>query len=150
MTRPPGFFFFFSETKWKEKGVQTAKCIVEGEVWGQDCKMQTIVYLRSQNIEAWMVIGEATEYSLCKHCGCMLITSDYVSQVPQRKLTCRQTRNRKSTLCGLIGLLLGRYDSLIVHACNEDDVYVHNNYMFELLSANSVAIVPLAAIYCNT
>ena len=31
------------------------KHIVEGEVWGQDYKMKTIVYLRSQNIEAWMV-----------------------------------------------------------------------------------------------
>ena len=29
--------------------------IVEGEVWGQDYKMQTIVYIRNQNIEAWMV-----------------------------------------------------------------------------------------------
>ena len=57
MTRPPGFlfFFFFWKPKWKENGVQTAKCIVEGEVWGQNYKMQTIVYLRSQNIEAWMV-----------------------------------------------------------------------------------------------
>ena len=36
-------------------GVQTAKFIVEGEVWGQDYKMQTIVYLKNQNIEAWMV-----------------------------------------------------------------------------------------------
>ena len=25
-----------TKTKWKENGVQTAKCIVEGEVWGQD------------------------------------------------------------------------------------------------------------------
>ena len=39
----------------KENGVQTAKCIVEGEVWRQEYKMQTLVYLRSQNIEAWMV-----------------------------------------------------------------------------------------------
>ena len=36
-TRPFFFFFFlffFQKPKWKEKGVQTAKCIVEGEVWG--------------------------------------------------------------------------------------------------------------------
>jgi len=39
----------------KESGVQTAKCIVEGEVWGQDYKVQTLVYPRSQDIEAWMV-----------------------------------------------------------------------------------------------
>ena len=52
MTRPPGPFFF-QKQKWKENGVQTAKCLVEGEVWGQDYNMQTIVYLRSQNIEAW-------------------------------------------------------------------------------------------------
>ena len=32
MTRPP--FFSFWKPKWKENGVQTAKCIVEGEVWG--------------------------------------------------------------------------------------------------------------------
>ena len=32
-----------------------AKCVVEGEVWGQDYIMQRIVYLRSQDIEAWMV-----------------------------------------------------------------------------------------------
>ena len=29
-----------------ENGVQTAKCIVEGEVWRQDYKMQTLVYPR--------------------------------------------------------------------------------------------------------
>ena len=51
MTRPPGFFFPRNQSGKK----MTAKCIVEGEVWGQDYKMQTIVYLRSQNIEAWMV-----------------------------------------------------------------------------------------------
>ena len=39
----------------KENGVQTAKCMVEAEVWGQDYKMQTLVYPNSQNIEAWMV-----------------------------------------------------------------------------------------------
>ena len=39
----------------KENGIQTAKCIVEGEVLGQDYKIQTLVYSRSQNIEAWMV-----------------------------------------------------------------------------------------------
>ena len=86
---------------WKEKGVQTAKCIMEGEVWGQDCKMQTIVYLRSQNKEAWMVkplsAGCVNTVVAC----CILITSDYVSQVPQRKLTRMRTRNRKLTLCGL-------------------------------------------------
>ena len=37
--------------------------------------------------------GEATEYMLCKHCGCMLNT-DYISQVAQRKLTHMQPRNR--------------------------------------------------------
>ena len=54
MTRPPGFFFFSRKPKRKGRGVPTAKCIVEGEVWKQDYEMQTIVYLRSQNIEAWM------------------------------------------------------------------------------------------------
>ena len=72
------FFFFFSETKVERKlSVQTAKCIAEGEVWGQD-------YPASRGLD-----GEATECRLCKqtkHCGCMLNT-DYVSQVAQRKLT---------------------------------------------------------------
>ena len=37
MTRPPAFFFFFfRKLKLKENGVQTAKCIVEGEVWIQE------------------------------------------------------------------------------------------------------------------
>ena len=39
----------------KENGAQTAKYIVEGELWGQDYKMQTLVYPRSQTIEAGMV-----------------------------------------------------------------------------------------------
>ena len=38
---------------------------VEGEVWGQDYKMQTLVYPGSQNIEP--LNGEATECRLCKH-----------------------------------------------------------------------------------
>ena len=41
MIRPPSFFF---KPKLKENGVQTAKCIVEGEVCRQDYKMQTVVY----------------------------------------------------------------------------------------------------------
>ena len=35
--------------------LQTAKCIAKGEVWGQAYKLQTVVYLRCQNTEAWMV-----------------------------------------------------------------------------------------------
>jgi len=59
----------------KENGVQTAKCIVEGEVWRQDYKMQTLVYPKYRGLD-----GEATECRLCKHCGCMLstVTSDYI------------------------------------------------------------------------
>ena len=45
--------------------------------------------------------GEDNECRLCKHCGCMLNT-DYISQAAQRKLTRKQTRNWKLTLCGLI------------------------------------------------
>ena len=53
MTRPPGFFVVVvvvvvvwggGEPKWKEKGVQTANFIMEGEVWAQDYKMQTLVH----------------------------------------------------------------------------------------------------------
>jgi len=40
---------------------------MEGEVWRQDYKMQTVVYPRSQNIETRMV-------------ACS-VTSDYISQV---------------------------------------------------------------------
>ena len=79
MTRPPGIFFFW-KPNLKENGVQTAKCIVEGEVWRQDYKLQTLVYPRSQNIEAWMVKTMSA--------GCVntvvacwkLITSDCTSQ----------------------------------------------------------------------
>ena len=54
---------------------------MEGEVWGQDNKMQILVYPRSQNIEASMV----KTMSAGKHCGCILNT-DYTSQVVQRKI----------------------------------------------------------------
>ena len=84
------FFFFFRKPKLKENGVQTAKCIAEGKVWGP----------ASRGLD-----GEATECRLCKqtkHCACMLNT-DYVSQVAQRKLTRMRNRNRKLTLYGLIG-----------------------------------------------
>ena len=57
--------------KLKENGVQTTKCIVQGEVWRQEYKMQTLVYPGSQALD-----GEATECKLCKHCGCVLNT-DY-------------------------------------------------------------------------
>ena len=53
VTKPP--FFFYRKLKSKENGVQTVKYIVEGELWGQDYKMKTTVYPRSQNIEAWLV-----------------------------------------------------------------------------------------------
>lgn len=45
--------------------------------------------------------GEATECSLHKDCSCMLNT-DYTWIRKSYKLTRMQTRNRKSTLCGLI------------------------------------------------
>ena len=53
MTRTPGFFFW--KPNLKENCVQTAKHIVEGEVWRQDYKMQILVYPRSQNAEVWML-----------------------------------------------------------------------------------------------
>ena len=49
---------------------RTEKSIVEGEVWGQDYKMQTLVYPRSQNID---LDGEATECRLYKQCGYMVM-----------------------------------------------------------------------------
>ena len=77
MTRPPDFFFFFffRKPKLKENGVQTAKCIVESEVWGQDYKMQNTCVSKKPKYRA--LDGEATEYRLCKHCGCVLNT-DYI------------------------------------------------------------------------
>ena len=80
ITRPPGFFL---KPKLKENGVQTAKCIVEGEVWGQ----------------AWLVKPLSANYVNTMVSCSILITSDYMSQVAQRKLTRTQTRNRKLTLC---------------------------------------------------
>ena len=67
-------FFFFRKPKLKENGVQTAKSIVEGEVWRQDFEMQTLAYPGSQ---IQRLGCEATECRLCKHCGCMLST-DYI------------------------------------------------------------------------
>ena len=52
------FFFFFSETKVERKWCTNSIMHLEGEVWGQDYKMQNtnrLVYPGSQNIEAWMV-----------------------------------------------------------------------------------------------
>ena len=60
MTRPSGFFW---KPKWKENGVQTAKCIKEGGVKAQDYKLQTCVH---QTIES--VYGECR---LSNPCGCI-------------------------------------------------------------------------------
>ena len=54
---------------------KTAKCIVEGQVWGQDCKMQTYGVPKEPKYRG--LDGEATERRLCKRCGCMLNT-DYI------------------------------------------------------------------------
>ena len=80
--------FFFWKLKWKENGVQTARCIVEGEVWGQKYKMQTIVYLRSQNIETWMVKPLSAG---CVNTGCMLNTD----------------RGEREGACTLLAMLTG-------------------------------------------
>ena len=47
------FLSFFRKLKLKEN-VQTAKCTAEGGL-GQDYTLQTVVYPRNQNIEAWMM-----------------------------------------------------------------------------------------------
>ena len=73
------FCFFFRKLKLKEKGVQTAKCIVEGE-WGLGTRLQNADTREPKYRD---LDGEATECRLCKHCGCMLNT-DYITQ---RKLT---------------------------------------------------------------
>ena len=59
----------------KENGVQTTKCIVESEIWGQDYKVQTLVHPRSQNIEPWMVKPLSAG---CVNTDCML-NIDYIS-----------------------------------------------------------------------
>ena len=52
MTRPPGLAFFLF---WKpKKMVYKQQNALWRMGWGQDYKMQTTVYLRSQNIKAWM------------------------------------------------------------------------------------------------
>ena len=93
-------YFFFWKPKWKENVVQTAKCIVEGEVWGEDYKMQTIVYLRSRSLD-----GEATECRLCKHCACMLNT-DYgkASTCSSEKIDPHADQNRKLTCVALCSI----------------------------------------------
>ena len=47
---------------------------------------------------AWMVKPLSAG---CVNTVVILITSDCLSQLTQRKLTCTQTKNRKLTLCGL-------------------------------------------------
>jgi len=71
--------------------------------WGLETRLQNADTCVSKEPKYRGLDGEATECRLCKHCGCMLntVTSDYISQVAQRKLTLMQTRNRKLTLCGL-------------------------------------------------
>ena len=68
-------FFFFSEPKLKEDGVQTAKCIMEGEVWGT--RLHNADTCVSKEPKYGSLNGEATECRLCKYCGCMLNT-DYI------------------------------------------------------------------------
>ena len=45
----------------ERKCVQTAKCIVEGEVWGLDYKMQTIICTVTKEPKYTSLDGEATE-----------------------------------------------------------------------------------------
>ena len=62
--------------------------------------------------------GEATECRLCTQSGCMLnavlITSDYGSQVAQRKLTRTRTRKRKCNFMWPTFCLLSTLPSLIL------------------------------------
>ena len=64
--------FFFRTPKLKENGVQTAKCIVEGEIWKQDYKMQTLVYPGNQNVEAWVV------KTMSADCVNTVMNTDYI------------------------------------------------------------------------
>ena len=90
-------YFIFWKPKWKENGLQTAKCIAEGEVWRQDYKMQTIVWL-VKPLSAGCVNTVATCW--------ILITSDYIwlcqSSGSEKIDLHTWTRNRKLTLCGLV------------------------------------------------
>ena len=45
---------------------------MEGKVWGQDYKTQTTVYLRSQNMEAWMM------KPLSAGCVNTVVNTDYI------------------------------------------------------------------------
>ena len=51
IARSPGFlsfFLLFLETKVEKKWCTMAKCIIEGELWAQEYKMQTLVHLNSK------------------------------------------------------------------------------------------------------
>ena len=61
ITRPPVISTLFWKPKWKENGVQTAKCITKGTQLqnGDTC---TSKKLKHRNFD-----GETTECRLCKH-----------------------------------------------------------------------------------
>ena len=65
MTRPPGFFFFFSQSG-QENGTFT--------IGKMHCGGDKTIYKNADNCVSKepSLDGEATECRLCKHCGCML------------------------------------------------------------------------------
>ena len=75
-----------------------SKRITEGAVWGQDYRVQTLVHLNSQSIEAWRVKPQSAGCVNTVVADGILITSDYVNCVTQEKV---DPHKQEITLCGL-------------------------------------------------
>ena len=54
MTRPPAFFFFIGNQSGRKMVYKRQNALWRVRSGDKTTKMQTIVYLRSQNIEAWL------------------------------------------------------------------------------------------------
>ena len=85
MTRPPSlvflhfsvfFFFFFCETKVECKWCTNTKMHHRG--CGLGTRLQNADTCASKQLKYRSLDGEATECRLCKYCGCMRNTSDYI------------------------------------------------------------------------
>ena len=116
---------------------------MDGEVWRQDYKMQTLVYPRKQNMD-----GEATECRLCKQCGCLLNT-DYISQVE-----IDPHADQEQEINFVRPSLRGDASSeIIFHTCGHVRLYYSRDYLRTAFISLMVSIVRLpfeAGVYIRT